>query len=321
MKFVDYYEALGVSDDASADEIKRAYRKLARKYHPDVSKEPDAEAQFKTIGEAYETLKDAEKRQAYDELKKYGFKPGEQFQPPPDWQHQQGFDSAHFNEASFGDFDDFIHSIFGGGDGFGGFQRQAGGGAYRNWTDRQMPRDRHAQLHITLEEAFAGGKKRVSFQQHEVNSAQQVEVKERTLDVSIPAGVSDGQQLRLKGLGESSGGASGDLYVEIQIEPHARYQLDGKDLTLTLPVSPWEAALGAKVTVPTLSGKVSLSVPAGSVSGKKMRLKGKGLPGSPAGDQYVILRIENPASMDKETTRLYKELQEKSSFKPRAHME
>ncbi len=320
MEFVDYYKALGVSDDASDDEIKRAYRKLARKYHPDVSKEPDAEAQFKTVGEAYETLKDPEKRQAYDELKKYGFKPGEQFQPPPDWQQRQGYDSAQFSDADFGDFDDFIHSIFGGG-GFGGFQRQTTGSSHRNWSDRHMPRDRHAQLSITLEEAFNGGKKRVSFQQHEVNSAQQVEVRERALDVSIPAGVTNGQQLRLKGLGENTGSGSGDLYVEIQIAPHSRYHVDGKDVSITLPVSPWEAALGAKVTVPTLSGKVSLTIPANSKSGKRMRLKGRGLPGSPAGDQYVTLMIENPARMDPETTRLYKELQEKSTFNPRAHMD
>lgn len=317
MEFKDYYQILGVADSASQDEIKRSYRKLARKYHPDVSKEADAEAQFKDVSEAYEALKDEEKRAAYDQLRKYGYSQGEEFRPPPDW-HAQGAGQQHgFHAEDMAGFSDFFQNIFG--EAFAGASTGPGGQFHRQQDIRGG--DRNAQINITLEEAFHGGKKRVQFQSPELDG-QRVVMRERTLDISIPAGVNDGQQLRLKGLGETgSGGRAGDLYLEVNIDPHRHYILDGKDINLTLPVTPWEAALGASVSAPTLAGKVKLNIPPGSQAGNRLRLKGRGMQGSPAGDQYVILQIVNPNSLDDATRALYEQLNEQCGFNPRAELE
>jgi curved DNA-binding protein len=316
VEFKDYYQILGVSDTASQDEIKRSYRKLARKYHPDVSKEADAEARFKDVSEAYEALKDEEKRAAYDQLRKYGYHQGEEFQPPPDW-HSHGAHQYEFRPEDMAGFSDFFQSIFG--EAFAGGNAGPGGQFYRQ--QELKGGDRNAQISITLEEAFQGGKKRVQFQSPE-RDGQRMVMRERTLDISIPAGVSDGQQLRLKGLGEAgSGGQRGDLYLEVNIKPHRHYVLDGKDINLTLPVAPWEAALGASIATPTLAGKVKLNIPAGSQAGNRLRLKGRGMPGTPAGDQYVILQIVNPSTLDDKTRTLYEKLSQHSAFDPRAAME
>ena len=316
MEFKDYYKRLDLADTASQDEIKRSYRKLARKYHPDVSKEADAEAQFKEVSEAYEALKDEDKRASYDQLRKHGYRQGEEFRPPPDWNARGTGQQHEFHAEEMAGFSDFFRNIFG-----EEFDSSGGGasGQFHRQQDMQGG-DRNAQISITLEEAFQGGKKRVQFQSPE-REGQRIVMRDRTLDISIPAGVSDGQQLRLKGLGETgSGGRAGDLYLEVNIDTHRQYVLDGKDINLTLPVTPWEAALGASIATPTLAGKVKLNVPAGSQAGNKLRLKGRGMPGSPAGDQYVILQIVNPGSLDDSTRALYEQLNEQCVFNPRAAM-
>lgn len=315
MEFKDYYEILGVDETASQDDIKRAYRKLARKYHPDVSKESNAEAQFKDVSEAYEALKDEEKRAAYDNLRKYGYHQGDEFQPPPDWHAQHSY-QHNFRAEDIAGFSDFFRNIFG--DAFSAGSQGPADSFYRQQNLKGG--DRNARISITLEEAFRGGKKRVQFQSPELEG-QRVVNRERTLDIAIPAGVSDGQQLRLKGLGEAGGaGHAGDLYLEVSIKPHRLYVLDGKDILLTLPVTPWEAALGASIEAPTLAGKVKLNVPPGSQAGKRLRLKGRGMPGTPAGDQYVILQIVNPSTLDSASRGLYEQLSRQCKFDPRATM-
>jgi curved DNA-binding protein len=327
MEFRDYYKLLGVERSASADQVKTAYRRLARKYHPDVSKEANAEARFKEVQEAYEVLKDPEKRAAYDQLGP-NWKAGEQFRPPPDW--GSGFEfrgagrgarpggagpragrSARFeNEGGEQDFSDFFSSLFGGGSPFSG-----GGGA-------RAGRDHHARVGITLEEAFAGTTRMLELKRPEVRADGTLELKSHTVRVSIPAGVTEGQLIRLAGQGEPAhgGGSAGDLYLEAHIEPHRLFQLDGRDVTLTFPVAPWEAALGASVQVPTLGGAVDMHIPSGAQSGQKLRLRGRGLPGQPPGDQYVQLKVLLPAANSQEAKALYEEMRAKLNFDPRADL-
>jgi curved DNA-binding protein len=311
MEFRDYYQVLGVPRSASADEIKKAYRKLARKYHPDVSKEAKAEERFKQVQEAYEVLKDPEKRKAYDQLGA-NWREGQTFRPPPDWDsvfrargaqgRRQPFGGEDV-EIDEGEFSDFFSSLFGGGVGGGPFTR---GGARRSRAGRAQ----RAVLEIDLEEAFRG-------------ATRTLELQSRQVKVTIPAGVTEGQQLRLAGQGETvgSGGRAGDLYLEIRIRPHKLFQLDGRDVTVTLPIAPWEAALGATVTVPTLGGPVEMRIPAGSQSGQKLRLRGRGLPGNPAGDQYALLKIVLPPADSARARGLYEEMQRDLKFDPRANLE
>ena len=302
MEFVDYYKTLGVAEDASSDEIKRAYRKLARKYHPDVSKETDAEARFKEVGEAYDVLKDTEKRNAYDELRlqPHG---GGGFEVPPGWHHE--FRSTGDSAA----FSDFFHAFF---------DADPGSGPFRDGPYAPPPRDVHQRIAITLEEAFHGYHPEIEIRSADGSGT-------RRLKVSIPAGVIDGQHIRLRGQGVGGGrdgkGARGDLYLEIQIAPHPLFSTDGRDVYVTLPVAPWEAALGASVKVPTLGGPVNLKIPAGSQAGRHLRLKGRGLPGSPPGDQYAVLNVVlPPADTEADKTR-YREMAENMDFDPRAHLE
>ncbi|MEA3291325.1 MAG: DnaJ domain-containing protein, partial [Pseudomonadota bacterium] len=246
MKFIDYYEVMGVDEKAAADEIKRAYRKLARKYHPDVSKEADAEEKFKQLGEAYEVLKDPEKRAEYDQLRKYGAVGGEEFRPPPGWQSEAGFGGGGFTAGDAAGFSDFFEQVFGGASaragGPGGFEgaRTGGGFAMRG-------EDLRYRMEVSLEEAFNGSSRTISLQTQEVDAQGQVHPKTKTLNVKIPAGVTDGQKIRLQGQGGAGigGAGNGDLYLEIMIAPHARYMVEGKDISLVLPLAPWEAALGA----------------------------------------------------------------------------
>src|SRR5215475_4132307 len=272
MEYRDYYKLLGVQRTAAAEQIKTAYRRLARKYHPDVSKEANAEAQFKEVQEAYEVLKDPEKRAAYDQLGP-NWKAGEQFRPPPDW--GSGFEfrgagrgarpgagrSAHFEgEGREQDFSDFFSSLFGGGSPFSGGGPRAG-------------RDHHARVAISLEEAFAGTTRMLELKRPELRGDGTLELKSHTVRVSIPAGVTEGQLIRLAGQGEPAQGSgrAGDLYLEAHIEPHRLFQLEGRDVTLTFPVAPWEAALGASAQVPTLGGAVEMHIPPGAQSGQKLR--------------------------------------------------
>ncbi|MBD3670047.1 MAG: DnaJ domain-containing protein [Gammaproteobacteria bacterium] len=310
MEYRDYYEILGVDRNASQDEIKAAYRKLARKYHPDVSQEADAEVRFKELGEAYEVLKDPEKRAAYDSLGA-NWKEGQNFRPPPGW--DSGFEfSGGFGG---GGFSDFFESLFGagfggpGGAGFGGAQVHKG-------------RDHHARIQISLEEAYAGGTRQVRLSVPQYDASGHLVERQRTLDVKVPRGIAEGQKIRLGGQGEAGpgGGPNGDLLLEVSFAPHTLYKVEGKDIHLTLPISPWEAALGAQLKVPTLAGAVDLKIPAGSQSGQKLRLKGRGLPGKTPGDQFVVLQVKTPPVHSEQERHFYEQMQQQFQYDPRAGM-
>lgn len=308
MEYKDYYKTLGVKRDASEDDIKRSYRKLARKYHPDVSKEANAEERFKDVQEAYEVLKDKEKRTAYDQLGS-NWKAGQDFRPPP-----HGFGGFEGGDFDGGDFSDFFSSIFGG-------QRRGGGGFHTGGGGfRQRGEDAHAKIAITLEEAYRGGEKSIQLRTSEVDRQGRVHPKIQTLKVNIPAGIATGQQLRLAKQGSPGIGNAppGDLYLEVEVLPHRLFTLQGKDVYLTLPIAPWEAALGEKITVPTLSGSVQMKIAPGSQAGQKLRLKEKGLPGKPvAGDQYVLLQIVTPPVHNDEQKALYEKMAKDMPFNPR----
>jgi curved DNA-binding protein len=324
MDFKDYYATLGVARTATADEVKRAYRKLARKYHPDVSKEPDAEARFKEVGEAYEVLKDPEKRAAYDQLGA-DWKAGQDFRPPPGagagagprggartFRYSTGGDGGE----QFGGFSDFFEAMFGQGrtpGGMGGAQRGPQSFHYRQ-AGPSRGEDTHARIQITLEDAFHGANRTLELRAPDGSK--------RSIRVAIPRGVTEGQRIRLAGQGTPglNGGPAGDLFMEVTFEPHALYEADGRNILLTLPIAPWEAALGDTIGVPTLGGRVDLKIPAGSQSGRRLRLKGRGLPGSPAGDQIVTLRIDTPPADTAEARRLYEQMRDTLPFSPRRDM-
>lgn len=308
MKFTDYYEELGVARDATAGEIKSAYRKLARKYHPDVSKEPDSEAKFKEIGEAYEVLKDTEKRAAYDQLGKQ-WKQGQEFRPPPDW--DSGFE---FSEGPQGDgsaYSDFFESIFG--------QRHGGFGS-RQSGYQGRGQDHHARILIEIEDAYTGATRDITLHAPQIDENGRVSTSERSLRVKIPKGVREGQHIRLAGQGMPGiGGAdAGDLFLQIAFHSHDLYRVDGRDVYLELPVTPWEAALGAKLTLPTPAGLVNLNIPEGSQSGRKMRLKGRGIPATTVGDMFVTLRVVLPEVKTDVDRKLYQQMQSQLDFNPRA---
>ena len=316
MQFKDYYEILGVKSDASQDEIRRAYRKLARKYHPDVSSESDAEDRFKEVGEAYEALKDPEKRKAYDELKNSGYSQGDAFRAPPGWNREGFADGRGFEADDMGGFSDFFSSLFGGLGGGGAHPGRHGGSV------RAPGRDVHARIEVDLDTAFNGGQRRITLNRSEIGPEGLPTRRPQQIEVRIPAGVGDGQQIRLSGQGEPglNGGPAGHLYLEVAIKPHRLFEVHGRDLHLTLPIAPWEAALGGKVGVPTLGGQVELNIPSGSSSGKRLRLKGRGLPGKTPGDQYVILKIVVPPATSERQRELYEQLSKEQAFDPRAGM-
>jgi curved DNA-binding protein len=316
VKYQDYYQILGVPRDAEKSDIKKAYRKLARRYHPDVNSEADAEDKFKEVNEAYEVLKDSDKRQAYD---RFG----------ADWKHGQQFDGGGFQGGGFqgggfqggshssdgisgGDFSDFFESIFG-----GDFQ-QGGGSPFQQGQQRQQRQRRGADLQlkldITLEEAFNGGSKTIQF----AKTPGSAEMKK--LKITIPKGVSQGQKIRLAKQGQAAphAGEPGDLYLEMNILPHRLFRLDGRDVILRLPLTPWEAAAGASLKVPTLSGSVELKIKPGMQSGQKMRLKGKGLTGPPAGDQFVEIMIQTPPADSDAAKQFYQDMQAQFDFNPRS---
>ncbi len=315
MEFRDYYQVLGVARGASDDEIKKAYRKAARKFHPDVSKEANAEDKFKQVQEAYEVLKDPEKRSAYDRLGA-NWRQGEPFRPPPDWENVfrarragagAGAGAQHGPDVEMDaeQFSDFFESLFGGGGmrgGFSGARRRPRGG-----------RDQRARIEIDLEDAYRGATRTLELQQGD---------RARTVRVTIPAGVTEGQQLRLAGQGESSpdGGSAGDLYLEVATRPHRLYQVSGRDVTVTVPIAPWESALGATITVPTLGGPVEMRVPPGAQTGQRLRLRGRGLPGNPPGDEYVQLRLVTPPADTPQARELYEQMRRALPFDPRADL-
>lgn len=311
MEFKDYYTILGVDEKADAKTIKAAYRKLARLYHPDVSQEKDAETMFKEVNEAYEVLKNDDKRAEYDQLRQ--FNRNGRFQPPPGWQSSSGFDSSG-EPFSQGDFSDFFSSIFGSGDsGFGGFHQS---------PPRRSKKgdDIEAEIALFLEDTLNDTTKTVEFNATKINALGQRVRKPKSLKVKIPAGVSEGERIRLKNQGAPgiNGGANGDLYLRIRFAPHPLFSATGKDLTVTVPVAPWEAALGDKITVPTLNGKVNLTIPPNSQSGQKFRIKGKGLNHkNGSGDLFAQLKIVVPNS-NQSLTEHWQALRQASQFNPRS---
>lgn len=321
MEFKDYYKILGVGREATGDEVKRAYRKLARKYHPDVSKEADAEAHFKEVNEAYEVLRDPKKREAYDRLGS-NWKSGQEFTPPPGWGSEGGFDfgRAGFGDGSAGSFSDFFEMLFGGAAAGGAGRARRGAGGWGG-AMRVRGSDERARIEVTLEEAFRGSTRALQLQVADPAVGGRG-VRSRSLKVKIPAGVVQGQQIRLGGQGGPGvgGGENGDLYLEVDILPHRLFRVEGRDVSLNLPVAPWEAALGARVPAPTLDGKVDLVVPAGSQTGRKLRLKGRGLPGDPPGDQYVVLQIVVPPADSDAVRAFYERMAREIPFDPRAGM-
>ena len=330
MEYRDYYQIMGVARTATADEIKKSYRRLARKFHPDVSKEKDAEKRFKEVQEAYEVLKDPEKRAAYDQLGS-DYKQGQQFRPPPDW--GSGFEfrggprqgraragASHTEEFEDAEgFSDFFSSLFGQ-RGFGG--GGAGGGNPFGGASARAARDHHARVDIDLEEAYAGTTRTLELKRPDLKPDGTLDLKTHTVKVTIPAGVTEGQLIRLAGQGEQStgGGKPGDLYLEVHMKPNRLFQLDGRDVTLTLPITPWESALGATVTVPTLGGGVDMRIPPNSQSGQKLRLRGRGLPGQTPGDQYIQLKIVVPPANTPEAKAVFEDMKQKLNFNPRADL-
>jgi len=305
MKFKDYYKIIGVSPEASAEQIKTAYRKLARKYHPDVSKEPNAEKRFTDIGEANEVLKDPARRAAYNKLRAAGWSDGQEIDAPPPAQEYRSTSGADLGADT--DFSDFFQSLFG-----------------RSHSSRRQPQghDVHAAFIISLEEAYHGGERQFSLQSPTINDHGEMVDKVRTITVKIPTGVQNGTKMRLRGQGQpgATSELNGDLYLELELAPHAFYRIEGRDLTLDIPITPWEAVLGAQVAVPTLGGIVTATIPANAQSGQKLRLKGRGLPGTPPGDQYMILILSMPPTTSDKAKSLYQELAKESSFNPRVKL-
>lgn len=305
MKFKDYYEVLGVAKTASDEEVKVAYRKLARKYHPDVSKEADAEERFKEIGEAYAVLKDPEKRAAYDQVGAHS-QHGEDFTPPPNWDSGFEFSGNGFNTHT--DQSAFFEELFG---------RQTR--SRHQSAMNAKGQDHHAKVMIDLIDAYTGVKKSISLRMPSVDTQGLVEMQERKLDVTIPKGIHAGQHLRLSGQGSPGVGTgpAGDLYLEILFKPDPQFRIDGRDVTMDLPIAPWEAALGETITVFTPSGPVELKIPANSNSGRKLRLKGRGIPGGEPGDLYVVIVIITPAAETEAEKEAYRAMAKSFNFNPR----
>jgi curved DNA-binding protein len=311
MKYKDYYEVLGVSRDASQDDVKKAYRKLARKYHPDVSKEKDAEERFKEINEAYQTLSEPEKRAAYDQLGRH--RPGEEFRPPPGWERQ-----FRFEEGNLDDFLD-LSELF---ERFGAGAQRRGRGGGRSFA---MPgQDYEVTAHLTLEEVYHGAEVALELQAPELAPDGTVRRVPKTVRVRVPKGATDGQRLRVPGKGGpgANGGAPGDLYLNIVLRPHPLFRASGHDLYFELPVTPWEAVLGAEIEVPTLGGRVKVTVRPSARAGQKLRLAGRGLPTPKGGhgDLYAVLQIVTPTALSERERGLYQELAQLSTFNPRGHL-
>ena len=314
MRFKDYYDTLGVARDATQEDIKKAFRRLARKYHPDVSREKDAEARMKDVNEAHAVLSDPEKRAAYDQLGR-GYQPGQEFRPPPDWDAGFEFSGHEFSPHEAAQFSDFFSELFGGLGGGRSRGFHARGGDFRTQGE-----DHHARILLDIEDAFSSATRQVSLRVPRVDAQGRVGLDTRTLNVRIPRGVREGQVIRLAGQGATGmdGGPAGDLLLEVAFKTHPRFRAEGRDLHLALPVAPWEAALGAVVAVDLPDGQVKVRIPEGAQSGKQLRVRGKGIPGEPPGDLLLDIRLVLPPADTPRTRELYETLARETAFDPRA---
>lgn len=313
MEFKDYYKVLGLERTATQDEIKRAYRKLARKFHPDINKAPGAEAQFKEVGEAYQVLSDAEKRAAYDQLGK-DWAPGQDFRPPPDW--DAGFEfTGESAERSGAEHSDFFDTLFGR---MRGRQHPSHGQAEFHTRGE----DHHAKIMIDLSDAFGGATRSISLRVPGIDETGHLVLRDRTLNVQIPKGVTEGQHIRLKGQGAPGIGwlSAGDLYLEVHFKQDPLYRVVRRDLYLELPVAPWEAALGASVKVPTPAGPIMLKIPPESFQGRELRIKGRGIPAAERGDLYAVLMIVLPPADTEKAKKVYEDMARELAFDPRAKL-
>jgi curved DNA-binding protein len=311
MEYKDYYRIMGLERDAKQDEVKRAYRKLARKYHPDVSQEADAEVRFKEIGEAYEVLKDIEKRAAYDQLGNQ-WQAGQEFHPPPGW--DEGFEFSGRGEG-FDDsvFSDFFESLYG--RTRSGQQRQSG--------FSMRGQDHHARIIVDLKDSYNGATRSIGLQMPDVSADGHVVTRNRTLNVQIPKGIRQGQQIRLAGQGGAAFGEGepGDLYLEVEFGRTGNYRVEGADVYFDVPIAPWEAALGSKIEIPTPSGTVELTIPRNARAGQKLRLKGRGIPAREPGDLFVVLQIVVPPADTAERREFYQQMRQSFEFNPRTKLE
>ena len=319
VKYRDYYEILGVARTASQPEIKAAYRKLARKYHPDVNKASNAEEKFKELNEANEVLGDPDKRSKYDRLGS-AWQNGEEFTPPNGWSYSQG---AGVGGPQYTDFSDFFESLFGGNFRGAGGMGGAGGSGRRRAAARDLPgEDQEFRIRIPLEDAMRGAERTIGLELQEMGSDGRVQSRRRNFDVKIPKGIVSGQRIRLAGQGAPGTGSApaGDLYLQVELEPNARFRVEGRDLYMDLPVAPWEAALGAKINLQTPAGELSLHVPPSTSSGQKLRLRGKGIPNPRGedGDLYALIKIVTPKNLSKKEQDAWAELAKASKFDPRA---
>lgn len=316
MEFKDYYQILGVSRGATAEEIKKAFRRLARKYHPDVSKETGAEHKMKEVNEAYTVLSDPEKRAAYDQLGQgRGFQTGSDFQPPPGWDAGFEFSGRGFSGAQSADFSDFFAELFG---------RQMGGrgGGSRQANRRMRGEDHHAKIMLDLEDTYHGTIRGLTLRIPKLDNQGRTVLTEHTLDVRIPKGVYAGQVIRLAGQGGPghAGEPAGDLFLEVQFKPHPRYRIENKDIYATLPVAPWEAALGATIKIPVPDGLVEVRVPENSQTGRKLRLKGRGIPAATPGDLYLVLEVVLPPATTAKAREFYQTMARELAFNPRQNL-
>ncbi len=306
MDYKDYYKILGVQKDADADTIKKAFRKAARKYHPDVNTDAGADARFKDVSEAYEVLKDPERRAAYDDLgREPKFDKG-RYQPPPGW--NDGFAFSEGGPQGQEPFSDFFETLF---------RRSA---EHNAGMRPQQGADSHGRIEVSIEDAYRGADRVLTLRAPVVGPDGQVTVQERNISVHVPKGIIAGQHIRLPGQGHAGEAGAGDLFLEVTFAPHPVFHPDGQDLYLDLPIAPWEAALGGHVVMPTPDGKVDLRIPKNARTGQKMRLKGKGLPGPPAGDIYATLKIINPKVETEEARAFFEQMARELAFDPRAHL-
>jgi len=310
VEYRDYYQSLGVPREATIDEIKKAYRKLARKYHPDVSKEADAETRMREVNEAYAVLSDAEKRAAYDQLGR-GYQPGQEFRPPPGWDAGFEFSGPGYAGAEAADFSDFFAELFGR---MGGARAGGRGGAFH-----MRGEDHHAKILLDIEDAYTGAVRQIALRVPRIDPQGRVALDTRTLNVKVPKGIHEGQIIRLAGQGAPGMGdaKAGDLLLEVQFRPQARYRVDGRDLHVTLPVAPWEAALGAVVPVAVPDGQLQVRIPAGAQSGRVLRVRGRGIPGEPPGDLLLEIRVVLPQATTPKAKELYETMARELAFDPR----